>query len=459
MSLRLRLISLVAVVLVISLFVGAAIACFNASGSVGTEMRAALLVGRRTVENAALGIRVSPDPQRDLERLVAAFRGNRHLRVTLAGEPTVVADPAVETSPFGEPPRWFVRFIGVPSISDRVRIAIPGQPDATVVLETAPHNETLDVWNDFSDTVIVLLLFSGQTILLIYLFIGRALRPLYRLAAALEQVGQGNYAMRISGRLAPELSRLHDSFNRMAGRLAAADDDNRRLNEQLLTLQERERAEIARDLHDEVGPYLFAINIDAAGVARHIEDGRPAEASGRLRLIAEAVEHVQHELRGIVRRLRPVGLAEFGLVDAIGDMIEFWRRRHPEVDFRVAIDPDCEGLGDLLDTTIYRIVQECVTNALRHGHPAIVAVRIERATGDAPDRDRITLEISDDGAGLTGAAGTGGFGLRAMSERVGAIGGSLTLANAPGGGVAVTAVMPCRPERELAPVESGDGER
>ncbi len=129
MSLRLRLICLVAVVLVISLLVGAAIACFNATGSVGTEMRAALLVGRRIVDNAAPGIQASPDPQRDLERLVAVFSGNRHLRVSLAGDPAVVADPAVETSAFGEPPGWFVRLIGVPSIGDRVRIALPGRPD------------------------------------------------------------------------------------------------------------------------------------------------------------------------------------------------------------------------------------------------------------------------------------------------------------------------------------------
>jgi len=455
MSLRLRLICLVAVVLVISLLVGGAIACFNASGSVGTEMRAALLVGRRTVDNAVPGIQASQDPQRDLERLVAVFNGNRHLRVSLAGDPAVVADPAVETSPFGEPPAWFVRLIGVPSINDRVRIAIPGRPDATVVIETAPRNETFDVWNDFNNTVIVLLLFTGQTILLIYLFIGRALHPLYRLAAALEQIGQGHYGTLIRDRLAPELSRLRDSFNRMAGRLAAADTDNRRLNEQLLTLQERERGEIARDLHDEVGPHLFAINIDAAGVARLLADGRTAEASGQLRLITEAVGHVQHELRGIVRRLRPVGLAEFGLRDAIGDMIEFWRRHHPDVEFRVVIGPDCEALGDLVDTTIYRIVQECLSNALRHGRPTIVAVGIERSVGDAPDRDRIMLEVSDDGPGLADAAGAG-FGLRGMAERLRAIGGNLALRSKPGDGLIVTAELPCRLESELVGIMPED---
>ncbi len=354
----------------------------------------------------------------------------------------MVADPAVETSAFGEPPGWFVRLIGVPSIGDRVRIALPGRPDATVVVETAPHNETLDVWNDFTDTVIVLLLFSGQTILLIYLFIGRALRPLYRLAAALEQVGRGNYAMRISGRLAPELSRLDDSFNRMAGRLADADADNRRLNEQLLTVQEQERGEIARDLHDEVGPYLFAINIDTATVSRLLREGRAAEAPEHLQLIAEAVEHVQRELHSAVRRLQPIGLAEFGLSDAIDNMIQFWRRRHPDVDFHVTIAAECGALGELIDATIYRVVQECLSNALRHGRPTSVAVRVECAAA----RDQIVPEIVDDGSGMPDAPSSGFAVWCGMAERVRALGGRLTLGNRPTGGLTVTATLPYRAE-------------
>lgn len=453
MSLRLRLIGLVAMALVISLLLGGAIACLNASRSVRNEMRAALLVGRHAVENATEGIQTSRDPGRDLERLVALFKGNRHLRVSLADDPATVAAPPVEKSPFGKVPKWFVRLIDVPIETERVPIAIAGRSYATVVLETDPRNETLDVWNDFSDSLIVLILFSGSTILLIYLFIGRALRPLYRLAAALEKIGAGDYATRIGGRLAPELARLHDSFNRMAGRLAIAAADNRRLNEQLLTVQERERGEIARDLHDEVGPYLFAINIDAANVSRLLKAGQAAEAADHLPLIAEAVGHMQRELRGVVRRLQPVGLAEFGLHDAIGEMIGFWRRRHPEVDFGLTVAPDCDALGELVDITIYRVVQECVSNALRHGQPAVVAVRIERAA-DGPD-DRIVVEIADDGPGMPDISGAG-FGLRGMTERVKAIGGSLTLCNRLEGGLAVTASLPCRPQRRLAaPSEAG----
>ncbi len=443
MSLRMRLIGLIAIGLVISLAFGGGIAFLNASRSVQNEMHAALQVGRQTVANALADLQRSSTPRRDLENLVRSFKGNRHLRVSLAGDPAAIAVPAVERSHFGKAPRWFVRLIGVGSEADRVPVAIAGRGYGTIVLETDPHNEILEVWNEFNDGRIIFALFCGQTILLIYLFVGRALRPLHRLAAALEQVGHGDYRTRVEGGLTPELSRLYNAFNRMASRLAAMDADNRRLHEQLLILQEEERAELARDLHDEVSPFLFAIRVDTANISRLLAGGQASEAADHLRFISEAVGHLQREVRNMLARLRPAGLAEFGLGEAIGNLVAFWRRRHPEIDYRIAVAPECEGLGEVIDTTIYRVVQECLSNAVRHGRPNAIVVRIEHRAGIPAAGDEIEVEITDDGQGMRDALAFG-FGLRGMSERVRAMGGRLTLRNRPGGGLAVTAVMPCR---------------
>ena len=104
MSLRLRLISLVVIVLAVSLFFGGAIACFSASRSVRTEILSALVVAQQTIENAIDGLQTSHDPQRELENLVTSFKGNRHLRVFLSGDTRAIASPAVEESPFGRVP-------------------------------------------------------------------------------------------------------------------------------------------------------------------------------------------------------------------------------------------------------------------------------------------------------------------------------------------------------------------
>jgi two-component system sensor histidine kinase UhpB len=441
MSLRFRLIGMVCVALLVSLALGGATAWINASRSVRTEMRSALLVGRQTIENAIERLQNSRDPSHDLDDLVASFEGNRHLRVRLIGEAQAIAAPIVERPPFGPLPSWFIRLIGVGSIADRVPIVGGGRDYATIVLETDPHNEILEVWNEFTDSLVTPAVFSSLTILLIYLFIGRALRPLETLAKALEQVGEGRYRTRFGGRLAPELARLRDSFNRMAARLAVADAENRRLNEQLLTLQERERSELARDLHDEVSPFLFAINIDAATASRMLKEGHMAEARDHVQSIADAIRPMQRQVRGMLSRLRPVGFDEFGLREAIENMIAFWRRRRPDIDYQFDFQSECGGLGELLGQTICRIVQESLSNAVRHADPALITVLIDRRG------EEVRVEITDNGRGMSETSRPG-YGLIGIGERVRAMGGNLTFSNKPGKGFAVTALLPCAPRRE-----------
>jgi len=449
MPLRFRLIALAVVALLASLALGGGVALLNASQSVRTEMRSALLVGRQTVDKFVGEIKGSPDPQRDLDGLVASFKGSRHLHVWVTGSTAPgEVPPVAEQSRFGDVPAWFVRLIAVMPDIDQVPITIGGRPFAVVVIATDPRNEILEVWDGMTGSLVVLALFAGTTILLIYLFIGRALRPLDRLAAAMEQVGQGDYGVRVSDRLTPELARLRDSFNRMAACLAATDADNRRLNEQLLTLQEEERSDIARDLHDEIGPFLFTINVDVANVSRLLQEQRVAELPGHIQSIAAATRHLQGQVRSMLGRLRPIPLAEFGLGEALCGLVEFWRRRYPEIDYQVDVSPHCENLGNLVDTTVYRIVQECLSNAVRHGKPGLIEVFVDRARGGDARGDDAIVEVIDDGQGMGEPPGIG-YGLIGMEERVRAMGGRLNFSNRPAGGFGVSAVLPCLEPRRL----------
>jgi hypothetical protein len=102
MSLRIRLICLIALVLVLSLAVEGTIVSFNAVRSVPTEMNSALQVGQQIVKSALAGLPESPDPRRSLEDLVASFKGNRHLRVSLTGDAGASAEPSLASSRFGD---------------------------------------------------------------------------------------------------------------------------------------------------------------------------------------------------------------------------------------------------------------------------------------------------------------------------------------------------------------------
>ncbi|HUN98965.1 MAG TPA: histidine kinase [Bradyrhizobium sp.] len=453
MSLRFRLSILVCAVLLLSLALGSLFAYSNAVRSVRTEMHAALLVGRQTVEIAIERLSNNADLSRDLGQLVASFQGNRHLRIRLDGAKPAAVAPVDEHSRFGQMPTWFVRIIGGAPQSQRISVEIGGRNYGAVVLETDPYNETLEVWNEFTNSLITPALCCLLSVLVIYLFIGRTLRPLERLADALEEVGDGSFRTRISDRLPPELSRLRDSFNRMAARLAETDEDRRRLHEQLLTLQEQERGDLARDLHDEVSPFLFAVNADAATASRLLADGRSLEAAEHVQSIIDAVAHIQRQVRRMLGRLRPVGLADLGLAAATENIVSFWRRRYPHIGYHASVSAECEGLPEIIGTTICRVVQEALSNAVRHADAKIVSIIVERHRDVSGGAEAINVVVADDGHGMDGEARIG-YGLMGLSERIAALGGHLTFANRPGEGFAVNAVLP-DPQRlvVLSPVE------
>jgi two-component system sensor histidine kinase UhpB len=452
MSLRLRLICLACGVFAVSFVTGGVVSYLNARRSVRTEMSAALQVGRQTIENALARLSDSGDPAPELTALVASFDGDRHLRVALRGSERAVAAPPVEHSRFGPAPDWFVALVGVRPQTAQLPVRIGARVYGTVVVETDPYNETLEVWNEFTDGLVAPALLCALTVLMIYVFIGRMLRPLDRLTRALEEVGDGRFRTRFGGRLPPELVRLRDSFNRMAARLADADADNRRLNAQLLTSREEERSELARDLHDEVGPYLFAIGADAALAARSLREHRAGEAQELIQSIADAVQHAHRQVRRLLGRLRPIGLEEQGLTDAIENIVGFWRRRQPEIEFRVSVGDECRRPPDLAGTIICRVVQEAVNNAMRHAEPRLITIAVDRGCGS--DEGDIRVEVTDDGRGMAAAARMG-YGLIGIEERLRKLGGRLSVASRPGEGCTLTALLPLpRAARQSAPAWS-----
>jgi two-component system sensor histidine kinase UhpB len=210
-----------------------------------------------------------------------------------------------------------------------------------------------------------------------------------------------------------------------------------RLEQQLATLQDEERADLARDLHDEIGPHLFAVNVDAAMARRLIGEGDSGEALRPIDAIQQSVAHMQRLVRDILGRLRPSELIDLGLASAIGELVKFWRARHPGIAFEVRVAEDESlALTEEARETLYRVVQEALANAVRHGRPARIDIQVRRLSGT-----EVAAVIADDGT-LTGAAEGSGFGLIGMRERVAAAGGTLTIER--GAGWRVTASLPVR---------------
>ncbi len=437
MSLRNRVLFSIFITLLLSLVAGGAFTYWHALKKIETEMSAAIAVGGRFAHNAVDDAEEPINPQRRLDLLVADFDGDRHLRATLS-----VNGKVVKASKLAEPespaPRWFYGLLAGPPKVLNVELPSVFKNYGSVTLRTDASNEIAEVWSDVGLTLSVLTIFCALVLAFVYWILSSAIRPLQDLTAAFARVGERDYRERVSERGPLELVRLYHGFNRMVERLQHAEQQNKRLQEQLATVQDEERADLARNLHDEIGPLLFAADVDAVAIEQLAKNGGHEQIPERVGIIRQAIGKMQRHVRDILGRLRPAVLLDVGLAHAIDNLASFWRGHRPNLNFRLDV-PD-ESLGETLDGTVYRVVQESLSNAVRHGNPSTIEILVERQSDGS-----VGIRIQDDGGGLKSNGRPGGVGIIGMQERVATLGGKLEVKDRPDGrGVVVSARIPPR---------------
>lgn len=419
MSLRLSLILGIFSLVLATFLVGAAMIYVNAVSKVETEMSASVDVGSRMMRRAVDNIGAPYSGREVLERLVANFDGDRHLQALVIGAHGAVQFSSTPAEPREAAPDWFLRLIDVPKITQSIELPPVFSGVGTLVLQSTPRNEISEVWEDATKLFMTLGLLGLAILTTVYLHVTRALRPLGGLAEALSKVGDTKTSLaRIPEQGPSELIAVSRGFNDMLDRLDRAETQNRRLNQQLEEVQEEERAELARDLHDEIGPLLFAVDVDAAAIERQAGRDNDPELKDKISAIREGVARLRGSVKELLGRLRPTVLIDLGLSYAINNQVAFWRGRHPELTINAQIISD--DLGERLNAVVYRIVQEGLSNAVRHGRPRNIDVIVQASR----DGDDVEVIVRDDGCGFDPAIGHG-FGLTGMAERVEALGGTL----------------------------------
>ncbi len=435
MSLRFRLLISIALVLALTLLFGGYLIYWNALAKVDTEMTAALAVGVRTIQNATDDPEEAINPQRQLELLVEDFNGNRHLQAFLMDPVGVAVDRSSLLIPSNPAPDWFNRLLAREPNIVHIFLPAPFARYGSIMLTTDSHNEIAEVWSDFIITLAILLFFCSLVLTLVYFTLGHPLRLLHNTTVAFKRVGKGDYSPRITERGPRELMDLACNFNDMAKRLAEMESQNRDLETQLASVQEEERMDLARDLHDEIGPLLFAMNVDISALRAEDWSISTERTARRLDSISSAVSTIQSHVRSMLGRLRSAILLDLGLVHAVENLVEFWSARQSSVAIDIEIER--ESFGEKLDAIVYRMIQEALHNSLRHGKSTDVGVRV--AHGDS---GFLEVEVCDNGMGLANSSNDFGFGLRGMKERIESVGGSLIVGNRAAGGVSVRAKLP-----------------
>lgn len=309
-----------------------------------------------------------------------------------------------------------------------------------LVLRPDASRSVLDAWDDLTAIGGWAALGLAGLLLAARAALARALRPLGDVMAALDRTGCGAFDTRLPEFAPPELARLSRAFNGMADRLKAAVDDNVRLETerevagQMQARLEAERADIARELHDELAQGITAVRALAGAIARRGEDLPAAQAPAQA--IVAVTGEMQDGVRRILQRLKPA--ADPGGA-ALERLLTDWRARHRDIALDARLALGGARLAPALAHALLRIVQEGLTNVVRHAGASRVALEVHC------DGAALSLRLADDGrgTGAGSAAGAGcGFGLAAMAERIALLGGELRTERPADGGFVLSVRLP-----------------
>jgi two-component system, NarL family, sensor histidine kinase UhpB len=456
LSLRARLNILLALVLMIGLAANVTRLVLEAGPRVRAEDQSVIRLAREFIETLVVNLNEVPDPDARLSEIIGGLNRLRHVSIRLGDEATAAvpatADSSDDDSESSPAPAWFVGLIHPETTAVTVPVPIKGKP-GSLVITSHPDDEISEIW----DGIVGQLQVGSATAIALFLMtmmvVSRALAPIESLSEAMAAIEAGDYDTRVEPGGPPELAAICGKLNHLAATLGDAVEDKRRLAERAVSVQDAERKEIARELHDEFGPYLFALRAHGSSLMRAAETGDPDSEAVRKHgsAILEQINALQQFNRRVLERLRPIGLAELGLHEAIGALLRLWREAHPGVVVETAISQSLGETGETAELTVYRIIQEALTNVFRHAGATRVEITVEPAPlrqmgAGAPTGSRaIAVTVRDNGAGLP-IDHKQGFGMIGMRERVLALGGSMAVAST-GRGVTVEAVVPCGMEQ------------
>ncbi|MFQ5615030.1 MAG: HAMP domain-containing protein, partial [Anaerolineales bacterium] len=269
-------------------------------------------------------------------------------------------------------------------------------------------------------------------------------RPVISLVAATEAVAKGDFTQRVPRWADDEIGDLSVAFNRMTAELARTDEllrDKEQLRRQLLegviTAQEDERRRIARELHDSTSQSLTSVMVGLRNLEIICDD---PQLHTQVTDMRKVVSQTLDEVHNLAMQLRPAALDDLGLEAALERLVDEWKKRHA-IKTDMVINIGKQRLPGVIETAVYRIVQEALTNVSRHAHAKGASVLINRRGSE------IVAIVEDNGRGfdITQAKKNDRLGLLGIQERADLLGGRITVESSPEKGTSLFIYLPVPP--------------
>jgi two-component system sensor histidine kinase UhpB len=423
MSLRYRLNLVIVVICLSTVLLGSVAAVINARQSVLEEISSTLALAEKL-----LGYELDNRQIDSLDKI-------RHLRVSAIfneknSRESLLNGDSIEIE---NVPLFFIKFVrpGKEQLSYWLE-AKSGSHLLSLVAD--PSDEITEAWRETSTFIALLLLMTVLVSFSVFIVTGRALKPVDQILEAFSELEEGDYEKRLPSFNLPEFARISKAFNHMASMLEQAQQENRRLTQKALQVRENERRYLARELHDELGQSLSAIKALSASAKQSQES-----LSESLDKIADICDHLFDVVRNMMRQLSPPLLNEFGLQVALEELVGRWTQQSG-LTVSLQLSESIDALVGDNAIHFYRIVQESLTNVLKHSGAKQILIKLSEK--EESGACFIGLKIVDDGCGFDVGKVEWGGGLVGIKERVESANGRFSLISKRGEGCQLFLLLP-----------------
>lgn len=323
---------------------------------------------------------------------------------------------------------------GLPSVRP---ITVNGKVYGTLTVKLSTELVIAEAWHKLLSLMSLSSITVFAVCLLVYCRISRALKPAKIIVAGIKDMESGDRDCRLPVFELNEWQHIAAAINQLAFSQQLLLDERQKLVVKLVDIQEDERRYLARELHDEFGQCLAAINAVAASIKQTAAQDCPALVNETER-ISRITNHMLENVRDLLGRLRPAEFDELGLDASLNRLIAGWNARSGDkTRFQLNISGDCSLLAEGTAMTLFRITQECLTNIAKHANASNVSINLTIGL------ESTLLTIADDGvATALPFPDSGGIGLLGIRERVTALQGQLHLAIANPHGLIVDVRLP-----------------
>ena len=425
MSLKSKLLIYINSLLLIATLIGLLTILMVTQKNVREEVLSTMTLAEFAIEQ---GVKKNPDfylfQREDSDLGFSELSEIRHLKIQFFNNQDILLEETSNTlDEIKPPPYWFIFLIEKLSeeiFFSKINIDQRGEMTGYILIKPEPIYEYAEIWQQIKVGLWIIGAFLILINIVVLILFSHMIKPINKIIEGFEKLEAGNYKSKINKSNILELDIIGKKFNSMINNLRQSNDKIHKLSQNLINVQEQEKSELARDLHDELGQSLTALQAEAASISKSKKKSSRDEAIFN---VIQLSKNMMLSTREIIKKLNLGLIEDLGFESALIELFENWKRRFKGVKFEYKIEDKALRKITKQETAhLYRIFQEALTNIAKHSEPKNIKITIKSLDG----KGKIRILIRNDGI-KTEISNKDGLGLIGIAERVDQIDGSLEI--------------------------------